>query len=262
MINPDNIKTPIKEIILKKLEVPMNGIVTRIITEETKQYLEKTGNELVFTTWAEEMIRLSLVIDLMKSLQNYVKPTDTLETLNWNEGSKGIEISANILREGVSYNFFTEAIYAGGYHIQRLHLRYLTKTKMPRITSDLAKEYQEKYKSLNKIDRLEQEIETCKIRIKKSQDKINLYSPMNRKELIEEIKKNPTFGWRFNRNWENIDKDWYKGTKEDFDKESEELIEDGIVQFKKWNIELQTKYITSDKNTIMGIQTKISKIII
>ena len=104
----------IKDAILNELEVPMNQIAERIINQEKALFLKKTGKEMIISKWAEEMIRLSLVIDLMKTLQNYVKPTDELENMKWCEGGKGIEISANILREGVSYNFFTEAIYAGG----------------------------------------------------------------------------------------------------------------------------------------------------
>ena len=148
-------KNPIKEEILLQLEKPMNEITARIIASEKKEYFERVGKEMNITPWMEEMIRLSLVIDLMKALQNYVLPTDELEQMNWYEGGKGIEIHARINRNGESHYFFTEAIYAGGYNIQRLHLRYLTKTDMKRVNSDLAIEYQNKYKALNKIEKLQ-----------------------------------------------------------------------------------------------------------
>ena len=144
-------KTPIKEEILKQLEKPINDLTARIIESEKAIYLKKMGRELNVTPWMEEMIRLSLVIDLMKALQNYILPTDELIDMNWYGGAKGIEISAGIERDGVRYHFLTEAITAGGYNIQRFHYRYIVKSKMPRVNGGLATEYQNQYNKLTKI---------------------------------------------------------------------------------------------------------------
>ena len=101
----------IKEEILLQLENPINEITARIIAQQKREYLEKIGKEMNITPWMERMIRLSLVIDLMKALQNYVLPTDELVAMDWYEGDKGIEISARISRDGVGYRFFTEVLY-------------------------------------------------------------------------------------------------------------------------------------------------------
>ena len=128
----------IKEEILHQLEKPISELTAQIIESEKAHHLKKTGKELNITPHFEKMIRLSLVIDLMKALQNYILPTDKLTGFNWYGGPKGIEISAGIEREGTKYFFVTEAITAGGYNIQRFHYRYIVKSKMPRVMSDLA----------------------------------------------------------------------------------------------------------------------------
>jgi len=252
-------KTPIKEAILLQLEKPMNEITARIIAEEKKQYLEKVGKEMNITPWMEEMIRLSLVIDLMKALQNYVLPTDELEQMNWYEGGKGIEIHARINRNGESHYFFTEAIYAGGYNIQRLHLRYLTKTDMKRVMSDLASEYQNKYKTLNKIEKLEKEIENLQTQITKYQQRIDELAPMSKEELIVELGKHGMLGWRVKNDykWENIDKTYYKGTKEEWEAEQRKLVEDGVTEMLRWDVERPKRYIKDFEKKIVKLQAKI-----
>lgn len=254
----------IKDAILNELEVPMNQIAERIINQEKALFLKKTGKEMIISKWAEEMIRLSLVIDLMKTLQNYVKPTDELENMKWCEGGKGIEISANILREGVSYNFFTEAIYAGGYNIQRLHLRYITKTKMPRIISDLAKEYQEKYKNLNKIEKLEKEIESYQLRIAKYQTRIDYLAPMNHEELVVELGKHPSLGWRVNKKykWEDIDQTYYKKGKEEWEMEQQQLISEGVISMIEREVNQPKRYIQDYKKNIVKMTIKIDNLTI
>tara|TARA_R110000868_G_C10888994_1_gene763451 strand:+ start:941 stop:1741 length:801 start_codon:yes stop_codon:yes gene_type:complete len=261
----------IKDAILNELEVPMNQIAERIINQEKALFLKKTGKEMIISKWAEEMIRLSLVIDLMKTLQNYVKPTDELENMKWCEGGKGIEISANILREGVSYNFFTEAIYAGGYNIQRLHLRYITKTKMPRIISDLAKEYQEKYKNLNKIEKLEKEIESYQLRIAKYQTRIDYLTPMTqyayppyKEELLVELGKHPMYGWRVNKQykWEDIDQTYYKKGKEEWEMEQQQLIIEGMISMIEREVNQPKRYIQDYKKKIVKMTIKIDNLTI
>ena len=178
---------PIKEEILLQLEKPINDLTLQIIESEKAIYLKKMGRELNITPWMEKMIRLSLVIDLMKALQNYILPTDKLVGLNWYGGPKGIEISAGIEREGVRYHFLTEAITAGGYNIQRFHYRYIVKSKMPRVMSDLATEYQNEYKKLSKIEKLEKEIENLQNQINEYQNRIDYLAPMNHEELVVEL---------------------------------------------------------------------------
>jgi hypothetical protein len=249
----------IKEEILLQLEKPISDLTAEIIQSEKAFHLKKTGKELNVTPHMEEMIRLSLVIDLMKALQNYILPTDTLTGFNWYGGPKGIEISAGIEREGVRYLFVTEAITAGGYNIQRFHYRYIVKSKMPRVFGNLAAEYVEKQKRLNKVEKLEKEIETYQTHITKYQTRIDELTPMSKEELIVELGKHPMLGWRVKNDykWENIDKTYYKGTKEEWEAEQQKLVEDGVVEMLRSDVEIPKRYIKDFQKKIVKLQAKI-----
>jgi hypothetical protein len=249
----------IKEEILHQLEKPINDLTQQIIESEKAFHLKKTGKELNITPHMEEMIRLSLVIDLMKALQNYILPTDTLTGFNWYGGPKGIEISAGIEREGTRYFFVTEAITAGGYNIQRFHYRYIVKSKMPRVMGNLASEYVEKQKKMTKIEKLEKEIENYQTRINEYQNRIDELTPMSKEELIVELGNHKMLGWRVKRDykWENIDKTYYKGTKEDWEAEQQKMIEDGVVEMLRWDVEIPKRYIKDFEKKIVKLQAKI-----
>ena len=236
---------PIKEEILLQLEKPMNDITARIIEGEKAQYFKKTGKELIITPQFEKMIRLSLVIDLMKALQNYILPTDKLIGLTWYGGPKGIEISAGIEREGVRYHFITEAITAGGYNIQRFHYRYIVKSKMPRVYGDLASEYVVEQKKMKTIDRLENELKGLTNRLEEKQNEFNTYSAMNREELIEVMKEDKMYGWR------------YEAWKRDGD---EEFLEQSIKELKNWHIEWPKRDIKNLTKQIAKLEVKINNL--
>jgi hypothetical protein len=255
-------KTPIKEEILLQLEKPISDLTAEIIQSEKAFHLKKTGKELNITPHFEKMIRLSLVIDLMKALQNYILPTDTLTGFNWYGGPKGIEISAGIEREGTRYLFVTEAITAGGYNIQRFHYRYIVKSKMPRVFGDLAKEYVEKQKRLNTIERLEKEIETHQNLINTAQARIDHLAPMNKEELIVELGNHPVLGWRVKNDykWEDIDQTYHKQTKEEWEMEQQKLIEDGVVEMLNWDVKWPKQRIKDSKKKIIKLQAKITEL--
>jgi len=246
----------IKEEILYKLKVPMDGIVERIIESEKKEFLERTGHVMRVSKWMEEMIRLSLVIDLMKALQNYVSSEDKLISMNWCEGNKGIEISAKIGRGSEVYEFFTEAIYAGGYNIQRLHLRYLTKTKMPRIKSELAREYQEQYKKLTKIERLEQDIQSYENRILEIDQNLSSIENITDEEIAVILKEVGHYSHN-NPSWEEIVE---RGCAENF-KNSEVVYLESVEKYKKSGIEFwRSQHIEWPTQRRKGCQKELTKL--
>lgn len=257
-------KPTIKEEILKQLEKPLNDLTAQIIESEKENYLKTKGKELNVTPWMVEMVRLSLVIDLMKALQNYILPTDELIVMDWYGGAKGIEISAGIERDGVRYHFLTEAITAGGYNIQRFHYRYIVKSKMPRVNGGLATEYQNQYKKLTKIEKLENEIQNLQNQINEYQTRIDYLAPMNHEELVVELGKHSMYGWRVKNDykWEDVDKEYYKKSKEEWEAEQQKLIDDGIRDMLNWDVTWKKKYIKDFEKKIVKLQTKIESLTI
>jgi hypothetical protein len=234
----------IKEEILLQLEKPISDLTAEIIESEKAFHLKKTGKELNITPHFEKMIRLSLVIDLMKALQNYILPTDTLTGFNWYGGPKGIEISAGIEREGTRYLFVTEAITAGGYNIQRFHYRYIVKSKMPRVFGDLASEYVVEQKRLNKVEKMEEEINRLKERLEERQNDFNTYSAMNREELIQAMKES-MYAWRYNHWMESGD---------------EKFLEESIKSMKDWHIEWPKRDIKNLTKQIGKLEVKLNNL--
>ena len=232
----------IKEEILHQLEKPISDLTAEIIQSEKKIYLKKTGKELVITPHFEKMIRLSLVIDLMKALQNYILPTDKLTGFNWYGGPKGIEISAGIEREGTKYFFVTEAITAGGYNIQRFHYRYIVKSKMPRVFGDLASQYVMEQKRLKGIEKLENELNNLNKTYEEKQNVFNTYSAMNRSELIEAMKESNMYSWR------------YEAWKRDGD---EKFLEDSLRDMKNWYIDWPKRDMKTLSKRIAKVQAKL-----
>jgi hypothetical protein len=232
----------IKEEILHQLEKPISELTAQIIESEKALHLKKTGKELTITPHFEKMIRLSLVIDLMKALQNYILPTDKLTGFNWYGGPKGIEISAGIEREGTKYFFVTEAITAGGYNIQRFHYRYIVKSKMPRVYGDLASEYLAEQKKMKTIERLENELNNLNKQYEEKETLVNTYSAMSREELIEALKESKMYSWR------------YEAWKRDND---EEILEEGIKSLKQWNIEWPKRDMKNLLKRIAKLNIKI-----
>jgi hypothetical protein len=68
---------------------------------------------------------------LVTAFSNFLKEDDKIEQVEIYKSIKGLVISSIIIRDNQSYFFTTECIYAGGYNIQCLHVRYITKTNLP-----------------------------------------------------------------------------------------------------------------------------------
>lgn len=152
--------------VLTALEPTILEMVETIKKQIIEDYAKK-GITYTVNSYEEKILQLGLIIDMLKSFEKYTEPTDKLIKLQASGGRKGIEIYAVIERDGQEYDYFTEAISAGGYNIQSFHYRYLTKTKLPngKVKGTLADEYAQKLKSLTKAEKLNASIKHWEERI-------------------------------------------------------------------------------------------------
>ena len=107
-------------------------------------------------------------------------------------------ISSNIIRDGISYPFSTDVIYAGGYNIQTLHIRYVVNTKLKQTnTNVLTKQLNDKIKSLTNIEKLQIEKEDKIQRIEKLKEQkeyilsLSQYNDIKLHSLIQTVYNEP-----------------------------------------------------------------------
>ena len=245
----------IVNVILDKLEPTILEMVN-----ETEAWFEEKFKKQ-FTDFDREMARLNLTLDMVKAVEKYTNPSDSLLSIKVNTSVKGnIEITAQIERDGVTYNFSTEAIYAGGYNIQRLHYRYITRTNIPRTgSSTISKEFSEKIKRMSRIERLNKDIEQYKTRVAKAQAELAVDSKLTDDEIIQTLKdKKDWYEWP---TWKEIVKrDAAKNYNNDeayYNQEMKDSIASSIESWKRRHITWTKQSIDAWTKEIAKLQDKL-----
>jgi len=239
-----------KDQVLTALEPTILQICERMKQTMIRAYAEK-GIDYKWTQFDEQMTRISVIVDMLKSFQKYTQPSDQLVTLVPREGGKGIEITAQIERDGQLYDYYTHAIYAGGYHIQREHLRYLTKTKLPRVNSDLASEYINKMKGLKKAERLQMDIRDLERNVKYYEDRIAEKGHLTDEQWAERLKAEGHWAWD-RPEWKDMPK------KHNFNNDEDFYNAEGL-RMQQEQIKREKVSVERDRNTLKQVLKSIEK---
>lgn len=241
----------IVNVILNKLEPTISEMVS-----QTEAWFEEKFKQ-DFTDFDREMARLNLTFDMVKAVETYTNPSDTLLSIKVDTSIKNnIEITAQIKRDGVTYNFSTEAIYAGGYNIQRLHYRYITRTNIPKTgSSTISKEYSEKIKRMNRIERLNKDIKQYETRVAKAQAELAVDSKLTDDEIIQTLKdKKDWYEWP---TWKEIVK---RGAAKNYDNDEayyNQEMQDGLASsIESW----KRIHITWTEQSIIAWTKEIAKL--
>jgi hypothetical protein len=207
-----------------------------------KQKAEEDG--ITFSKYDEHTAELTLKYDLIKALGNYTQPSDKVVRNKVSNSNKGtLTISAVIERDGKEYPFHTDVIYAGGYNIQKLHFRYLTKTTLPRVNSNPeADKLKAELAKLSKEEKLRKQIEEYEKNIKLSKARIEQNSELSNEEIYKLVLAD--------------DKGRYGYIKPD---SSQEQIDKAIGQWKLQNIEWVSKYVKANEAEIEKVQKKLNQ---
>jgi hypothetical protein len=219
-----------------------------------------------------EYYEFGLVVDMVKSVGNYIKDGDSIKNIDNSRGRDGsITISCVIERDGTDYPFSTEVILAGGYNIQILHFRYIVKTKLPRTSSNpYYDKLNDERKKLTKIQKLREDLGYAENSIKKYEVKLE-EAKANAKLSDAEVEKlsreEDPERWRtLETTWETLiergaDKNYNYDIKE-FEKSNKEYRE-SIIKF--WrifnaNAKQYESMISREKKEIDKINKKISEL--
>jgi hypothetical protein len=121
-----------------------------------------------------EMARLNLIYKMVGSFENYTKETDEVGAIDFIHRSQGVfTICCDVIRDGKEYPFQTEVIFAGGYNVQCFHLRYITKTRLPKTGNRaITDTYSAKIRRMTKIEKIQEEIKRYENYITRSNTKL------------------------------------------------------------------------------------------
>lgn len=211
--------------------------------------------EKPMTAYDKELTRLNIIWDMVKAIETYTASSDSLITISSSISSKGnLEIFAQVQRDDKVYFFNTEVIYAGGYNIQKLHYRYITKTDLPKTgNQQVSKQYAEKIKKLSKLEKLNQEIRQYEDKIKQTESQLQLNLLKTNDQIWDELKKRDDhFEWV---SWEEIvkrgaDKN-FKYSEDYYNQEREDYIQNRLNFWKTINIKgLENRLIAFQKELV------------
>ena len=229
--------------------------IVEMVNETAAWFSVKFKQE--FTDFDREMTRLNLIFDMFKAIESYTKPTDQLLSMNVRKSVKGnIQIDAQIQRDRETYSFSTEAIYAGGHNIQRLHYRYITKTSIPKTgASVISKEYSNKIKRMSKAEGLNNEIMALERDIVRVKARIGENSPKNDAEIAQILKDANDYAFN-TPSWEQIIKNDaaknYNNSEEEYNASSAKYQADKIDFWKTQNVKGPT-------NRLKGLEKALAK---
>ena len=266
LLNESITKNPLINRLLEELKPLIADII-----EDTKQRYKK--DDRVFSEYDAHYTEVVLKYDLVKALEKYTLPTDKMSNVEVRNSSKGaFQIKCIVERDGNKYPFNTEVIYAGGYNIQKLHFRYLTKTTLPytgqsvetqKLKAELAK--------MSKGERLQKDIEILKQRIENNQKVIDTNSKMSDKEIIKIVSADgygttPTGGWFASQlqplKWDELSDEQKQrfGSKSAMEKDNKEQAEQAINWWKTRNIKWKEQDIKSAKIEMQKTQKKLDNL--
>lgn len=257
----ESVSNNIIEKILDALDIEIFDLLERYETFYLKQYNRN------MRPFERKLTRLYIIHDMVRSIERYTKPDDTLIAINSNRSNKNnLEIHATIKRNDEVYYLDTEVIYAGGYNIQKLHYRYITRTNLPQtFNREISDLYSNEIKKLTKLEKLNSRAIELETQIKQLEELVLANSVKPDDVIFKEIEDDPKpYMYHKSPTWDEVvargaDKN-YK-SKEDYDKETEEFKQYKIEFWKSRNIRWKDEDKRAKQKELASITKKINSLI-
>ncbi len=262
MTYKDYISTPSK--IVNKLIDELDPVLDEMIEKFKEAYLKDFNKQP--TDYDILVRKLNLLYDMVKSIEVYTKIDDELiEFKTYNSPKGNLVIDSIIERDDKRYKLSTDVIYAGGYNIQSLHFRYITKTDLPRTgNKELSDNIKERIKKLEKNEKIQKEIDYYEKLKKRLEDK-PISTNLTDEEILVDFhrwrkKADPNYEEYIWPTWEEMIRrgatDGYNNSEEEFKKAEDEFLQGQIDWWKR-------TFLTTPKEKEKGIkeyQKKIDKL--
>ena len=252
---------PLISRLLKELQPLIDDII-----EKTQQFYKQ--KDKVFSDYDAYFTEITLKFDMVKALEKYTLPTDTMSNVNAKNSDKGsLQLSCTIEREGTKYPFNTEVIYAGGYNIQKLHFRYLTKTTLPTTGQSVeTQKLKAELIKLSKGEKLQKEMQSNQTRIEYNQKLVDANSKFNDKQIWDKLNsgddtKNKPYIWPIWKDLSDSGKENYNNDEKDYNQKKKKSIEDSIQFWKMKNIKWPNDSIKIAKEEIVKLRKKLDTLV-
>ena len=175
--------------------------------ERVVKWEEAQENARPVTEFGREIIEMTLIYDLVRSIGSYTQDSDEVVSFETGISMKGnFELVGTIKRDGQDHRFSTEVIIADGM-INRAHYRYITKTTLPKVASKEAMEIKADIKVMNKRRDIQSYANIIEKQLIEAKESYATLSVMSREDHRAEVMKN----------------DWANNVWSDIDSETQEL---------------------------------------
>jgi hypothetical protein len=143
-----------------------------------------------------------------------------------------------------------------------LHLRYLVKTKLPKIKSDLALEYEQKYKNLTKAEKLNAQVQELEEKIEKAKEHLKWAQSLKDDEKLDYLQKNRGYE---RPTWQKVIDNGaaknFNNSEAEFDAFMRNSDEKAINNFNALNIRGNLTFIESMEKSLIKLRAKLQKLV-